>query len=433
MLLFELIIFFHEAGHFITAKKCGVKVNEFALGMGPKLFSFKRGETVYSLRLLPIGGYCAMEGEDEASDDVRAFNNISAFKRMIIVIAGAVMNILLGVAMMLILVCTEQSYITTTIDGFYPYSFTANTGLQENDEITEIGGYNINNSNDFSFALYTLPLVEVDGNTLEIYKEDCVFDLYIIDGYKDVELTDEQEAEIYDIQLEGASYIRAANTKDEAYKYFEQYYKEASKYTGKEIVVPKITEKDTRQRYRGDVEVIRNGEKVLVEDVDFFTYKSSEDGEPTLSIDFHMKSVDRSFKTVITETFSRSVSIVRMVWNSLVGLVTGQFGINDVSGPVGMVSAVSDVASMGLQTSIWSALYNIAFIMVIITINLGIFNMLPFPALDGGRFVLLFIEAVFKKHLPRKYEGYINAAGLIILLAFIAVVTFKDIWMLFVK
>lgn len=401
--------------------------------MGPKLFSFKRGETVYSLRLLPIGGYCAMEGEDEASDDVRAFNNISAFKRMIIVIAGAVMNILLGVAMMLILVCTEQSYITTTIDGFYPYSFTANTGLQENDKITEIGGYNINNSNDFSFALYTLPLVEVDGNTLEIYKEDCVFDLYIIDGYKDVELTDEQEAEIYDIQLEGASYIRAANTKEEAYKYFEQYYKEASKYTGKEIVVPKITEKDTRQRYRGDVEVIRNGEKVLVEDVDFFTYKSSEDGEPTLSIDFHMKSVDRSFKTVITETFSRSVSIVRMVWNSLVGLVTGQFGINDVSGPVGMVSAVSDVASMGLQTSIWSALYNIAFIMVIITINLGIFNMLPFPALDGGRFVLLFIEAVFKKHLPRKYEGYINAAGLIILLAFIAVVTFKDIWMLFVK
>lgn len=401
--------------------------------MGPKLFSFKRGETVYSLRLLPIGGYCAMEGEDEASDDVRAFNNISAFKRMIIVIAGAVMNILLGVAMMLILVCTEQSYITTTIDGFYPYSFTANTGLQENDEITEIGGYNINNSNDFSFALYTLPLVEVDGNTLEIYKEDCVFDLYIIDGYKDVELTDEQEAEIYDIQLEGASYIRAANTKEEAYKYFEQYYKEASKYTGKEIVVPKITEKNTRQRYRGDVEVIRNGEKVLVEDVDFFTYKSSEDGEPTLSIDFHMKSVDRSFKTVITETFSRSVSIVRMVWNSLVGLVTGQFGINDVSGPVGMVSAVSDVASMGLQTSIWSALYNIAFIMVIITINLGIFNMLPFPALDGGRFVLLFIEAVFKKHLPRKYEGYINAAGLIILLAFIAVVTFKDIWMLFVK
>ena len=131
ILLFELIIFSHEFGHFITAKLSGVKVNEFALGMGPKIISFVKGETRYSLRLFPIGGYCAMEGEDEDSEEKGAFNNAKVWKRMIIIIAGAVMNILLGFVMMFAFTVQADSYSSTTISQFQPNAFTANTGYKQ--------------------------------------------------------------------------------------------------------------------------------------------------------------------------------------------------------------------------------------------------------------------------------------------------------------
>lgn len=398
--------------------------------MGPRICGFTKGETKYSLRLFPIGGYCAMEGEDEESESDRAFNNVSAVKRMIIVIAGAVMNILLGIVMMFTLVLTEPSFTSTTIDDFTPNAFTANSGLQQGDKIIEVNNYNIYNYNDFSFALYTMPVKTVNGNELNIYKEDCTWNLYNIELDYD-KLSKEQVKEVYEIQKSGAKLINKAQTKQEAQKYYEEYYEKLAKFGDKKLEVPEIEVKETRQRFRCDVKVVRNGEKITIKDVDFFTYRKEAGGDPTLSMDFYLAETPKNFGTVISETFSRSVSIVRMVWNSLVGLVTGQFGINDVSGPVGMVTAISDVAKTGLLNGLGSALYNVAFVMVIITINLGIFNMLPFPALDGGRFLLLFIEAVFHKHLPRKYEAYINAAGLIILFGFMILVTVKDVWKIF--
>ena len=143
VLLFELIIFFHEGGHFITAKKSGVKVNEFALGMGPKLFSFTKGETTYSLRLFPIGGYCAMEGEDEESDNPRAFTNAKVWKRMIIIVAGAFMNIVLGLLMMFVLVVQSPAFSSTTVSGFSENSFSANSGLKVGDTIVKLNNYSI--------------------------------------------------------------------------------------------------------------------------------------------------------------------------------------------------------------------------------------------------------------------------------------------------
>ncbi|MBQ1897831.1 MAG: site-2 protease family protein, partial [Ruminococcus sp.] len=175
--LFELIIFIHEGGHFIAAKKSGVQVNEFALGMGPKLFSFTKGETTYSLRLFPIGGYCAMEGEDEDSENPRSFNNAKIWKRMIIIVAGATMNILLGLVLMLITLLPQENFASTTVSQFSAGSFSAVTGLQPGDKIVEINDYAVNTSTDFSFALFTLPVKEVDGSELSIYKEDCAYDL----------------------------------------------------------------------------------------------------------------------------------------------------------------------------------------------------------------------------------------------------------------
>ena len=167
VLLFELIVLIHEGGHFVAAKLSGVKVNEFALGMGPKLFSFTKGETKYSLRLLPIGGYCSMEGEDEESDNPRAFGNKPVWKRIIIVVAGAVMNIILGLLMTLTMVLQQPYYASTTVSVFAENAVTSDY-IQVGDKLEEIDGYPIWNSMDIAFALGTCknyePNIKVNRN-----------------------------------------------------------------------------------------------------------------------------------------------------------------------------------------------------------------------------------------------------------------------------
>ena len=407
-------------------------MNEFALGMGPKLFSFTKGETTYSLRLLPIGGYCAMEGEDEESDNPRAFNNAKIYKRMIIVVAGAAMNILFGLMLMMITLLPNEQFTSTTIAAFEPCSFTASTGLKEGDKIVEFNDYAINTSNDFSFAMYTMPLIEVDGTTFEIYKEDCLFYLWGHCSSISQKLTNEQFQTMYKLWEEGSKVILDTKDRDFAYKAMCEYIDKINEAVSLEKVkeYPEIEEKATRQRYRTDVTVIRDGEKQVIKDVDFLTYRDGETNEPTIAIDFTVLPIEKTFGTLMTQSFNQTISVVRMVWGSLVGMVKGQFGINDVSGPVGLASAITDVASESLKTGFLDAVMSIVYVMTVITVNLGIVNMLPFPALDGGRFVMLLIEAIFRKPVPRKIEGIINGAGLILLLALMAVITFKDIWVL---
>ena len=434
ILLFELIIFFHEGGHFITAKKSGVKVNEFALGMGPKLFSFTKGETTYSFRLFPIGGYCAMEGEDQDSDNPRAFNNAKIWKRMIIIIAGAVMNILLGFVLMFIIVAQQPTFASTTVDVFQPNSYTANSGLQEGDQIIKLNNYDIWNYRDFAFAMGTMKCVEVDGDSLNIYKEDCTNELtsLYLSITDDTSLSEDKLISINEQFQKNCSEINKVTTKEDADKALEQGYKDLNKLVGiTEYTIPKIEIKETRQRFRTDVTVIRDGEQVELKDVDFFTTLNPETNKPEIRWDFFVKPIEKNFSTVITETCSQTVSVARMVWASLAGLVTGQFGFNEVSGPVGITNAITQVAAEGLEKSFLDAVNNIILVMVIITVNLGIFNMLPFPALDGGRFVLLLIEGIFRKPIPRKIEAAINGAGLAILFLFMILVTFKDIWQIF--
>ena len=153
VLLFEFIILSHEFGHFITAKLSGIRVNEFALGMGPKLIHFKRGETEYSLRAFPIGGFCAMEGEDESSDDPRAFGNKAVWKRILVVVAGAVMNILLGAVLMMVITGQQSVFSSTTVAEFTENSLTKQSGLRAGDEVVSINGYRVYTDRDMSFAL----------------------------------------------------------------------------------------------------------------------------------------------------------------------------------------------------------------------------------------------------------------------------------------
>lgn len=336
ILIFGLIIFVHEFGHFFTAKLSGVRVNEFALGMGPQLFKFKKGETVYSLRLFPIGGFCQMEGEDEESSDEGAFSNKPVYKRMIIVAAGAVMNILLGFIMIMIVLCQQAYYPSTTIYKFADNAVSNNYGLQVGDKILSINGYKIRTDKDLSFAL------SVD--------KDHVVDML----------------------------------------------------------------------------VSRNNENVYLENVKFGT-KQLEDGTEILALDFYVEPIKRTFVSLFDQSFKGTVSMVRIVLASLKGFVVGQFGFSELAGPVGAVSAIGQAANQGLEVNFIQALNNIFTMISLIAVNLGIFNLLPLPALDGGRLVFLIIEAIRRKPIDQKYEGWVHAAGLAVLLIFMVVVTFSDI------
>jgi len=275
VLLFELIILFHEGGHFIAAKLSKVKVNEFSLGMGPKLFSFKKGETTYSLRLLPIGGFCAMEGEDQDSENPRAFNNVKAYKRMIIIVAGAFMNIVFGLILMFSLLLPTKTFTTSTIDGFTPYAFTANCGLQEGDKIISVDGYRINNSMDLQYALATLKVQEVNGDSLQIYKQDCASALYnlcVENGAFDSDNDSEWSQKVYNDLLVYIDAVNNAPTEKDAYNTVTKAASILYTHFGiDEYDEPKIEIRDNRKRFRTDIVVERDGEKLTLKDVDVFT------------------------------------------------------------------------------------------------------------------------------------------------------------------
>ena len=435
VLLFELIIFIHEFGHFITAKKSGIKVNEFSLGMGPKIFSFGKGETKYSLRIFPIGGFCAMEGEDEESPEPRAFNNAKVWKRMIVVIAGAVMNIILGFVLMFVVVVQQDAYSSTEVQSFPATSFSSCTGLQSGDVIKEINGYGISTSMDFNYPISTAELKTVDGSTLEIYKEDCGNNLYnmavSLVQDKNNKLSDEQVSKVNELLSKSTNEIVKAKSKEDAYSVYENYYKEINNACGiKNYKVEKIVEKETRKRYTADILVERNGEEKLLKDVQFFTYTTKDNSDPQVSIDFYVKPIEKTFGSVLSQTFKQTISTCKMIYASLGGLLTGKFGLKDMSGPIGIASAVTTVASESLSSGFMSAVNSIIYVMMIITVNLGLFNMLPFPALDGGRFVFLIIEAIRGKSVPRKVEAIVNGIGMGLLILLMILITANDIFKL---
>lgn len=436
ILLFELIILFHEGGHFLTAKKSGVKVNEFAIGMGPKIFGFKKGETQYSLRLFPIGGYCAMEGEDEESDNPRAFTNAKVWKRMIIIVAGAFMNIVLGLIMMFAIVVQSPAFSSTTVSGFSQNSFSANCGLKQGDNIVKLNNYSIWCAQDMSFAIATMKCKSVNGHSVSIYKEDCCSSLcsFYADMYsgKKAKYSKKQLDKELSLLTEGTSKINSTDSKPKAKAVMDEYYSKMAEFIGiKDYKTPEIKERKTRLRFQTDVDVIRDGKTVTLKDVQLYTYLAEKDAkEPSVSIDYYVKPIEKNFVTVLQQTGIQTVAVARMVWSSLIGLATGQFTFKDVSGPVGAASAITQVASKGLESSFLDAFNNILYMMMLISVNLGIFNMLPFPALDGGRFLFLLIEFIFRKPVPRKVERIVNGIGLAILLTFMAVITVKDIWML---
>ena len=330
-------IFFHELGHFLLAKASGIRVNEFALGMGPKLWGFQRGETQYSLRLLPIGGYCAMEGEDEESQDVRAFGNKPVWKRFLVVAAGSVFNIVLGFFLMMIVLGQQEVFVTTQISQFTEGSALQAAGAQVGDAIVEVDGYAIYTDRDLSFAL---ALADPDAVSMVVKRE---------------------------------------------------------------------------------------GQRV---DLGTFAMQSQvlEDGTKMVSLDFYVEPEAVTFLGLVRRSATDTFSMARMVVETLKGLFTGRFGLNDVAGPIGTAQAIGQAASAGLAQGFGQAVLNILLMIVMITVNLGIVNLLPLPALDGGRLLFLVWEGVTRHPVPAKYEGYVHAAGFILLIGLMVVIAFHDIF-----
>lgn len=333
LFVFGFLILAHEAGHFFVAKACKVKVNEFSIGMGPAIFKKQGKSTLYSLRALPIGGYVQMDGEDGDGTDENSFNKKPYWNRFLILVMGAVMNILLGFILICIINFQTSLLPTTVVAEFDEDAVSSQTGLMIKDEIVDIDGYKVGSYLDITYAL-------------------------AINGTEPV-----------------------------------------------------------------DVTVIRNGEKTLVENVSF-TVISDEDIGEHFGIDFLVFGKRRTFLNAIKYSFDWTVSVSKSIYSFFGTLFTGKANLNQVSGPVGTTVAIGEtVSNKNLNT--------LLLMVALISINLGIVNLLPFPALDGGRVVLLVIESIRKKPLSQNIEYAINAVGMILLFGLMAVITVKDIFKLF--
>lgn len=402
VVLFLLVIMIHEFGHFIMAKKFGVKVNEFAIGMGPKIISWGKGETKYSLRLFPIGGYCAMEGEDDESDDERAFGNKKVWQRSVIVVAGAIFNIILGLVFVLILQAQETAYASRTVANFLPT-------LIEEQEYLETSDSDL----DFFFR----PSAE-KAEYLKIVSEDeyaSAEDNSVLTTYNRVK--DAKEGYYYREALSSVTGLMI-NDKIKAVDGYKALCFEDA-YFAMSLDDDGVM----------DFVVERDGETITIPGVTFDRIDGTDmmEGQKITVIDFQVYGVRKTFKTVLQSTWLQSQYFVRSVYESLFRILTGRSGFGELSGPVGIASMIGEVAEAGFAESFMNGINNILYIMALITFNLGIVNLLPLPALDGGRLVFLIIEGIRRKPIPPKYEGIIHFIGLMLLLLLMVAITFKDV------
>lgn len=344
ILLFSILIFVHELGHFVAAKLSGVQVNEFSIFMGPALWKKQVGETLYSIRLVPLGGYCAMEGEDADTDSPRSFQKAAWWKRLVILVAGSFMNFLIGALLMVLVYLPAQQVVDPVIDSFEPFATVDDgAGLQTGDRILEVDGEKIYVYSDFSMILGLNP---GDYHDLVVQRGD-------------------QRVELPNFHME----------KHEV---------------------------------------------------------TNEDGTKQLLYGMNFSLKELTFAGKLDYAWRQCLDTVRLVKLSLQMLLTGQAGLSEMSGPVGIVQQMTVVAEN--SESSLDALLNMVYFGAFIAINLAVMNLLPIPALDGGRVVGLLlttaVEAVTKKKIDPKYEGYLHGAGMILLLGLMAVLMFKDIFVI---
>ncbi|MBO7739322.1 MAG: site-2 protease family protein [Oscillospiraceae bacterium] len=341
ILIFGILIAVHELGHFLAAKSVGVKVNEFSIGMGPGIFKKQGKETLYSLRLLPIGGYCAIEGENDDSEDERSMGKKPLIARLLILFAGSFMNFIAGFLIVLVIVSFSPYYSTTRLDGFMPdFPLQGEEGLMVGDRIVSIDGHSVHLISDFSLHM---------------------------DRREDAETV--------------------------------------------------------------DMVVIRDGKRVRLDDLPLVLREYEENGEKTLKYGLFFSVEPRTFFGVFQQAWYNSVYFVKMVWMGLGDIITGRAALSQMSGVVGAVAAIGEVGAQ--SATVLDGIINVFYLGAFIAVNLSVMNLLPIPGLDGGHILTMVVVAAITKLTGRKpnpkVEAYIHGAGLVLLLALMAVLLVSDV------
>ncbi len=422
LIVFSIIIIIHELGHFLLAKKNGIKVEEFSLGMGPRIASFKGKETRYSIKLFPIGGSCMMLGEDETSDDPRSFNKKGVWARISVIAGGPIFNFILAFVLALFVVGftgIDKPEVTGVTEGFA----ADEAGLQEGDIITSIGGKGVSIGRDIDVYFQFHPITdddpidityERDGKKYSTTLTPTSYVKYLLGfGYNG----DETPAELTSITEGGA--IEAAGIKvgdvitavdgntiatgQELSVYFDKYplsstpVKITYTHEGKEsttLVSPK------------------SSGKIYTAGFSFNQVRSGTETNPLRIIKYSYMEVRFWIKTTVA---------------SLGQMITGKVSTDDISGPVGIVNMIGDSYEAARAVDMKTVFLQIAYIVILLSANLGVMNLLPIPALDGGRLVFLLIEAVRGKPIPPEKEGLVHFIGFVLLMILMVFVVYNDL------
>ena len=370
-IMFLVMVSLHEFGHFITARLMNFRILEYAIGFGPAIWKSKKSEIQYSLRIIPFGGYCKFEGEDEKSDDPRAFSNQAVWKRIIVVAAGGIFNVILGFVLFLLIVSQTSPMVTNKVESVVAESYVAESGLMPGDEIIRINGKKVNFYNDIT--LYAQDFTENTECTVVVKRDG---------EKKELEFRPTKSKVVYSYKEDGINVSEFINGK-EAENTFYKYSDEVKK----------------------DEDLVGKDETV-----------------ERLIIGFVPHQEDVTVFNVWGEAWNQTRFVVKLVYNSLWQMVTGKLGVDQMSGPVGIVKEVNTAVNSG-STS-WLYVLNLT---ALLTINLGVFNLLPIPALDGGRLFFMLIELITRKKIPPEREGLVHGIGFMLLIALVIFISFNDI------
>lgn len=418
ILIFSVIIIFHELGHFLLAKRNGIKVTEFSLGMGPRLLSTQKGETRYSLKLFPIGGSCMMVGEDDDDDSEGSFNKASVWARISVVAAGPIFNFILAFVFAMI-ITSVAGYDPARVLQVEENSPAAKAGLREGDIITEFQGRNIVLGRDLDsyMMLHGLKDEDItltykrDGEEKEVSFEAYSEEKYML-GFSYVP-TPDSEPEITQVVLNGAmmeagvqagDIIREINGETIETSQEIQEYWEKNPLDGSEI----------------SLGIERDGE------VQTISLKPQMTKQIDTGFVYNLYREKTNFLGVLRYSASEVRYWISNTIESLMMLIKGQFSVNDLSGPVGIIDVIGDSYEEAKEEGTVMVWLQMLYWAILLSANLGVMNLLPIPALDGGRLVFLAVEAVRKKKLDPNVEGMIHFAGFVLLMLLMVFVMFND-------
>lgn len=422
ILALSFLIIVHELGHFAVAKLTGIKVHEFSLFMGPKLFSFQKGETVYSVRAVPLGGFVKMEGEEQESTDARAFNRKPLHVRAAVIAAGPIMNILVAV-LILSIALSFTGYNTTTVEQVVPDSPAYKIGIQKGDVITGYSQKKIYHPMDMFLFLFG-----TKGKPAQI---DWMRDNQTYSDTITPEIIAENRYILgFSTESEYGADSNVVKTVDAGYPSFE-----AGLQPGDVIVRLNDREVASKKEIRNylsenkdkplTVWVRRNGEEKPLKKVVPVMQKAPEQYD--MGIAFESRRGD--FADIVKNSVVYSYSIARNVYYSLSWLLTGKISLTQMSGPVGIVNTIGDVVEK--SPTMLFKIVNLFYLIALISINLGLFNLIPFPALDGSKLLLIVVEGVRRKAIPPEKEAFISMVGFVLLIMLMIFTTYNDILRIF--